>query len=404
VGVWPFSRLLTSYTLNELGDSVGVVALALLVFDRTRAVVPIVAFFVVAKFIPALLAPVLTARVDRLPLRRTLPAIYLLEAAVFALLALLAHAGFQIAFVLVLGLIDGCLALTGRALTRGAVAGVLQPADLLKEGNALLNVGFAVSSVGGAALAGILIGQIGISAALFLDALSFVAIAGVLAATSGLPEVSVESEPWPARLRAGLRFAREPGPVRVLLLGQALAMVCFMLVAPIEVIYAKRSLGTTSTGFGFLLAAWGAGIVVGSLVYVVVRRRSAVSLILWATAGVGLAYLGLAAATGLLLACALCIVGGTGNGVQWIAVVTALQEATPADLQARVSGLLESIGAAMPGVGYILGGVIAAVVSPRAAFAVAGAGILALVVVGVLARARLSFAPEPSNRPSAAPM
>src|SRR3954471_8989545 len=74
VGVWPFSRLLTSYTLNELGDSAGVVALAVLVFDRTRAVLPIVAFFVTAKFLPALLAPVLTARVDRLPLRRILPA------------------------------------------------------------------------------------------------------------------------------------------------------------------------------------------------------------------------------------------------------------------------------------------------------------------------------------------
>jgi predicted MFS family arabinose efflux permease len=363
-----------------------------------------VAFFVTAKFVPALLAPLLTARVDGLPLRRTLPAIYLLEAAVFGLLALLAHSGFHIAFVLALGLVDGCLALTGRGLTRGAVAGVLQPAGLLKEGNALLNVGFAVSSVGGAALAGILIGQVGLPAALWLDALSFVTIAAVLAMTSGLPQVRVESESWPARLRAALRFAREPGPVRALLAGQALAMVCFTVVAPIEVIYAKRSLGTTSTGFGFLLAAWGAGIVVGSLVYVAARRASAVSLILAATAAVGLAYTGMAMATGLLLACALCVVGGAGNGVQWIAVVTALQEATPAHLQARVSGLLESIGAAMPGVGFVVGGVIAAVVTPRAAFAVAGGGIIALVLVGLLMRARLAFVPEPSNRASTAPM
>ena len=55
------------------------------------------------------------------------------------------------------------------------------------------------------------------------------------------------------------------------------------------------------------------------------------------------------------------MLGGTGNGVQWVAVVTALQEATPIDLQARVVGLLESLGAAMPGVGFLLGGALTTV-------------------------------------------
>ena len=54
------------------------------------------------------------------------------------------------------------------------------------------------------------------------------------------------------------------------------------------------------------------------------------------------------------------VIGGAGNGVQWVAVMTALQEATPPEYQARMSGLLESIGAAMPGVGFLLGGVLVA--------------------------------------------
>src|ERR671933_2393005 len=84
VSVWPFGRLLSSYTLNELGDSVGIVALAVLVYDRTEAVAPTTAFFFAAKFLPALLAPLLTARIDQLALRRSLPTLYVLEALAFA--------------------------------------------------------------------------------------------------------------------------------------------------------------------------------------------------------------------------------------------------------------------------------------------------------------------------------
>src|SRR4029453_15383802 len=168
LAVRPFGRLLSSYTLNELGDSVGIVALAVLVWDRTEAVAPTTAFFLAAKFLPALLAPALTARIDQVALRSSLPAVYLAEAAVFALLALIAHTDFVLLPVLVLGLVDGTLALTGRSLTRGAVAAVLQPTNQLKEGNALMNVGFALSSVGGAALAGLLIATLGISTALLV--------------------------------------------------------------------------------------------------------------------------------------------------------------------------------------------------------------------------------------------
>src|SRR3954467_10625601 len=106
VAVRPFGRLLSSYTLNELGDSVGVVALAVLVYDRTTAVAPTAAFFFAAKFLPALLAPALTARFDQAALRRSLPALYLVEAFAFTLLALIAHGNFLLVPVLALGLLD----------------------------------------------------------------------------------------------------------------------------------------------------------------------------------------------------------------------------------------------------------------------------------------------------------
>jgi len=43
--------------------------------------------------------------------------------------------------------------------------------------------------------------------------------------------------------------------------------------------------------------------------------------------------------------------------------------------------VLESIGAAMPGVGYLVGGLIAGGAGPRATFLVAGVGVLAIVAI-----------------------
>jgi hypothetical protein len=61
--------------------------------------------------------------------------------------------------------------------------------------------------------------------------------------------------------------------------------------------------------------------------------------------------------------------------------MTSLQEVTAPDLQARIVGLLESVGAAMPGLGFLLGGAVTAAIDPRAAYAVAGAGVLVVLAV-----------------------
>ena len=382
----PFGRLLGSYTINELGDSVGVIALALLVYEETGKATATAALFIAAKFVPAFTAPGLTARLDQLDLRRTLGALYVAEAFVFGLLAFVADGRYVLPVVLALGLVDGTLAVTARALTRGAVGTLLQPVGLLKEANGLLNIGFAAASVGGAALAGLLISQWSISLALAADAASFMIIAAVLSRTAGLPAAQLTRERWKERFQGGLSFARSSPVVRLLLVGEGLALIFFTLVVPIEVIYARDTLDSTSAGFGLLVAAWGVGIVLGSLLYLVVKTRSAATLIVTSTAAIGIAYCGMSVATTLTVACLLAVLGVTGNGIQWIAVVTGLQEATPIDLQARVVGLLESLSAAMPGVGFLIGAVIATLASPRTAYAVAGIGVLVLVVLAVIFR------------------
>ena len=384
-----FRRLALSFTVNELGDWLGVIALAVLVFDRTGSALATAGLFLGTRFLPALLAPPLVARTDRTPPRYILPVIYCGEAGAFAALALLAD-DFSLALVIALATIDGTLALCGRSLTRAVVAALLEPAGELRSGNAILNIGFTGGAAVGPAVAGVTVAGLGVQAALLLDALSFYLIALVMLA-GPLPRPQPDLGGWSERLRAGLSYVRERTVLRRLIAVQGAAFVFFAAVIPVEVIYAKETLSVGDSGYGALLASWGFGMVLGGLLFAALREMRLPRLLAASTLAVGGAYLGIAAAPNLLVACAASVVGGSGNGVQWVATVSAVQEMTRERMQARVMSVLESVGAAMPGVGYLLGGVVAAALDPRATFLVAGIGVLAVVALAIPFLARTSW-------------
>jgi MFS family permease len=372
-----FRRLAVSYAVNEFGDNFALIALAVLVFDRTGSPLATAALFVAAKFVPAFVAPAIVARIDRMATRTVLPALYLTEAVAFAILAFIAVDDFSLAAVLVLAFLDGTVALTARALSRAAVAAVLNPHGALRAGNALLNVVFSITSAAGPAIAGVVVATTSTAAALGIDAATFAIVALLLLATSSLPPARVDpAERWLVRVRSGIGYLRSHRVLRVLISAQGAGFVFFTLVVPIEVVYAKESLNAGDAGFGALVASWGAGMVVGSWIYTQVTHRSTTLLVGASTVVIGSGYLLMGLAPGIVSACLAAGLGGLGNGVQWVAVLTAVQEATSDEFQARVIGLLESVGAAAPGVGFVLGGVLANIWSPRVAFLVAGAGVI----------------------------
>ncbi|HEX5712380.1 MAG TPA: MFS transporter [Solirubrobacterales bacterium] len=375
-----FRRLAATYTVNELGDWMGIIALSVLVFDQTDSALATAALFLGTRFLPALLAPILVARAERPPPRFALPVIYCGEAAAFGALAFFAD-DFSLAVVIVLATIDGALALAGRSLTRAVVAALLEPAGELRAGNALLNVAFTGGAAVGPALAGLVVAGFGVQTALLLDAASFYIIAWVLLTAGAMPRAEPEEGRMRDRVRAGVAYIREKVVLRRLLAAQGAAFIFFAAVIPVEVVYAKETLGAGDSGYGLLLASWGVGMVLGSVVFAAVRRASLALLLFFSTLAVGAGYLGLAVAPTLALACAASVLGGAGNGVQWVSTISAVQEMTAAGMQARVMSVLESIGAAMPGVGFIIGGVVAASASPRTAFLIAGIGVCGIVVL-----------------------
>jgi MFS family permease len=384
----PFRRLAISFAVNEMGDWVGIIALSVLVYELTGSAMATAALFLGTGFLPALMAPFFIARLEAPPPRFVLPTIYAAEAAAFCGLALLAG-HFSLAAIIVIAALDGALALTAKTLTRAVTATMLEPEGELRAGNAVLNIAFTGGAAVGPALAGGVVAALGVQSALLLDAVSFFLIACIVLSAKPLPQA--ESEPEASlreRVFAGLDYIRASSTLRRLLAAEAGAFVFFSLVIPIEVIYAKEELGLSAAGYGLMVDAWGVGMVLGGIVFARLRRAPLPILLFVSTVAIGAAYFGLAVSQTLVAACAASALGGAGNGIQWVAMVSAVQELTTPSMQARVLGTLESSVSASPGVGFILGGLIVSQWSTRAAFLVAGLGVMAIVVVSALSLGR----------------
>ncbi len=377
----PFRRLLAAYALNELALAIGSLALAVLVYRHTGSAVGAAAFFIAAQFLPALVAPAVVARVDRVPFGRLLPALYGLEAIAFGGLAVLAG-DVVLAPLLILTLVDGILALTARAIARTAGVAVTSPVGLLREGNALTNTVFSVCFVAGPALGALIASEGGTRVALLTNCVLFVVIALTLLTAGPMPGAATHESGGAGRLRAALRHAARRPAIRALLGLQAIGLLFFTISIPVEVVFALHVLHAGQGGYGALLSMWGAGTLLGSAGYAHWRARPVRALTGAGGALLGVGFVVMATAPSLAVALIGGVIAGTGNGIWAVAARTALQEQVEPEWMGMMMSLNESVFQALPGVGIIVGGALSALAGARVALAVAGVGAIVVAVVG----------------------
>ncbi len=383
-------RIVGAYTVNRLGTWFGFVALSVAVFDHTHSTLAVAALFLAGQVVPAFAVPAVVARVEASPRRGELSGLYFFEAAATTALAvLLWH--FWLPAVLLLALLDGTAALAASALLRAelaraarqevaiAGAGPSEPGgeeavhEAERTANALLNVGFSATFMLGPALGSLLVAAAGAPTALFVDAASFLACGALLTALHPHVEEAA-GQSVRARLRAAWQHVNDVPVLRRLLATEALALVFFEAAAPVEVAYAKAALHVGNSGYGLLLTSWGVGVVLGSAAFARAVKLPLGAMLSAGTLAVGAAYVGLAVAPSLAVACAAALVGGAGQGVQWASLISAVQQLTPPDLHGRMMGAVESLGALSPAIGLSLGGILSALSSPRGALLAVGLG------------------------------
>ncbi len=399
-------RILAAYTVNSLGTWFGLVALLVAVYDHTHSALAVAALVFAADALPAFVVPIVVAWVEASRRRSEITGLYLFEALATASLAVIFLVHFSLPLVLLLAALDGTAALTGSALLRAEIAraareevaadmgiavGSGDPRDdggaanpLFEEraqeaerrAHAARNVAFSTTFVLGPALGGVAVAAAGVPAALFIDVGSFLICAALLLDLH--PHVEeAGGDSVRSRLRTAWRHINEAPSLKGLLLAEAVALVFFETGAPIEVTYVEATLHAGGRGLGLLLTSWGAGAVLGSVVFARLVRRPLAGMLSFGTVAIGLAYVGFAVAPSLALACVAAIVGGIGNGLQMPSLISVVQRLTPQRLQGRMMGAVESLSALCRAIGLPLGGVLVALSSPRFAFLVVGLGAVA---------------------------
>jgi MFS family permease len=391
-------RFFTAHGQSCLGSGLAHVALPLLAYDKTGSAWAVTAVLI-PDLLPAILfGPLLGALVDRIGWRACAIAADLLRFLGFTLVVF-AHS-------LPALVVAAAFAGTGTALfVPAALAGVARlapgearPAALGLFG-ALDDIGLTV----GPALAAGLLAVTGAEALLAANAASFAFSAILLAGVPGQGRRSDEEVEYRSLwtdLREGLRVLSGRAEVR-LLLASSTAAVLFAGVTNVgEVLLAREVLGAGGSGLAALVAAHGAGTVLGSLA---ARFKL---MFQWRRAYVA----GLSCMAVDLMLCALSpslwvllpvfVLGGFGNGFALVHDRLLLGGAVPDALHGRVFALQKALTSLAFAGSFVAASVLISAGGVQLTFAVAAVG-----MAGVIARSapRLRAAwPAPAAAPAPA--
>jgi len=393
LAVGEFRALWIAQMQSRFGDQMARVAIAVLVFERTDSPL-LTALTYALTFLPPLVsAPLLAGLADRYPRRTVFVAAETFRAVLVALMAIPAMPLPVVAVLLVLVVSVQPL----NSATRNAILSNVLTGDRYVVGMGIFGTTDNIVQVGGFALGGVLVGLVGSHPALAIDAATFAV--SMLLGRFGLREhrPSTDGLAGPSAKRSVRRGAtlifRDP---RLWSLAAIQWMYGFY-VAPegIAVPYATW-LGFGSIGAGLLMSADPIGATFGMFGLARwVRPASRLRLLtpLAVLAGVPLV---LAVVHPVLwLAIVLFAVSGALSSYTMFAHAAFVQ-AVPDHQRGQAVGLMGAGLQAAQGLGILVAGALADVVSPPTAVAICGAaGLVGCVLVGrVWDRARVRGADE----------
>lgn len=368
-----FHKLWTASAISNLGDGVTLVAGPLLVASRTDDPA-LVAGAVFAQQLPWLLFSLISGvYVDRLDRQRLIVIVNLLRGLALAVLTVATGSIPVIYAVLfVLG--------TGETVADTASAARLPsivPAEKLAAANTRLMATFTIGNQFVAKPLGAYLFVTAAALPFGFDAFTFIAAAALVAAMRPVPSPA----PSPARLRVevaeGLRWLWRHRLLRTLAISMGVGNVVLCGAFAILVLYARRRLGLSEVGYGYLLITFAVGGLLGTAMAGRLQARFGATALLRAGLIVETAtHVALAVVTDPWPAAAVLVVFGAHTMVWGVIVTTLIQRSVPDRLRGRINSVYALIQTGGAAVGSLLGGAFARGLGITAPFWIAAAVML----------------------------
>jgi MFS family permease len=386
-----FLRLWGAQVVSNVGDWAFVLAVAAALTarldgaDLARAMALVAASAVG----PSALAGLLVAGsiADRFDRRRVMVVADLIRAGAVATLLLVPDPG-----ILHVALVAVCLGLCQSVFQPSLMASLphVVGKDQLVHANAVTTGTYHLSIMVGPAVGAILVATAGPASAFALNALSFVVSAALLARIPLGRAERAEADGWePVRdLVEGARYIVRTPLTRGIAVVMGLALMLVAAKGPIEILVVRDrvtdgSLGAVARALGVLTAAWGSGMVLGSLLAPAATAHASRERLLAAAAMVtGGCFLAANQLRSVLPVAALWLVAGAATGVANVAYETLLQERTPDGLRGRAFATTEAVQDLM----YLAGALAIAAIGVGGSFAPLGVAFVGvgLVTLGLL--------------------
>ena len=385
---------------SRFGDEMAVVALTLRV-QGAGGRPYLVALLLAAGLVPSIAAAGLAGRVaDSADSRRVLVLATAAQAACCVPLIFVHQVAAMIVLVALLG--------TGAAFSQATWQALIPRVtgeEHIGAATALQQAAFTLSTIMAPAVAGILAGAFGTGVPLALDAATF----GVMTAAV----LAVRTRRGCAGARAAARRERGGGwavlrrdpPLARLIAGVAAFVLLGMMVNVVGVYLVRQTLHASAAWYGGLEAITMIGLAGGVLacgrISTDTARARAVAV---GAALMSLAMLGYGTAPAVLALIPLGLLAGAGNGMANVCVATLVMTRTEERMRGRVGAALYAVLNGASVASLAAGGALAAVLTPRQVYLLAGG--LGCAVTAVLAaqsvrgwarRPDISFAGEQSR-------
>lgn len=395
-----FRALWLAILVGNIGTWIHDIAASWIMADTTGSPLMVAAVQAATTLPVVLLAIVAGTLSDIVDRRRYLIAAQLWMFMIASTLAVLAHLGLMGPWTLVLltfGLgIGAAMAMPAQQ----AVTPELVPRPMLGPAVALGSLSMNIARAIGPALGGLLVAQAGIAWAFAINAVSFLGVMLVLVRwRRPADRPSLPPESFGVALRAGLRYARQAGILRAVLVKAAAFFVFASAMTALLPIVVRQDLQASAGTYGLLLGCVGLGAVAGAILLPRLRRRIDGDRMIFLAS---LVYAGCIAGLALIRDVRALYPLAMINGFAWIAVLSSLQIAAqtsvPAWVRARALSLYIVVFSAGMATGSLGWGALAQWSSTRHALLVAALGTALAAISGL--RFRLAGAALVDAMPS----